>query len=249
MKSRRSQTMSPLSDLSLALVVSDWKKAKALALGVPSQAKIWTKRTGFFEGTKQSTCLPLHEACVTTAPVDTVKAILNAHTDAARTKETAYSRLPLHCACRRKMSDPAVIALLLTAHKAACLVPDDLGRLPLHYALSNGAHAQVIHMILSACPESARGVDNASWTPLHVACTIGPSMGVVTALLHIYPEAAILRTDRGSTPVKCLSATTQHRAEIKELLREATQRFDETFVNPLLKTRLLLADNHDAFLV
>lgn len=241
--------MSRPSELSLALANLDWKKATALARGVPAQAAIWTKRPGFFEGVKNSHCLALHEACITTAPASTVKAILNAHPDAARTKETSYSRLPLHCSCRRVRADPAVIGLLLAAHKAACLIPDDLGRLPIHYALSNGADPQVIQLLLKAQPESARGVDLNSWTPLHVACAVGSSISEIRALLQVYPEAAIMRTDKGSTPAKCVRKMAANRQEIKDLLKEARQQFDATFVNPLATRKPLLADNHDAVLV
>jgi ankyrin repeat protein len=241
--------MSPSSDLSLAIANLDWTRATALAKGVPAQAAIWTKRAGFFEGVKHARCLPLHEACVTTAPTATVQAILNANPTAARTKETSYSRLPLHCACRRANADPSVIRLLLGAHKAACLVPDELGRLPLHYALSNAADSAVIHLLLSAQPESARGVDAGGWTPLHVACAEGAPIGVIMALLHQYQEACIMRTDKGSTPAKCLSKTAANRQEIKDMLREARLQFDATFVNPLATRKTLLADNHDAVLV
>jgi Ankyrin repeats (3 copies) len=268
--------MAPLNELSLALVVSDWKKATAIAKNSPAQAALWTKRAGFFEGVKQSYCLPLHEVCWSSAcraaPLDTVAAILAAHGAAARTRESAYGRLPLHCACRRPMSSThststnkndddhphyaaAVIALLLRAHPAACLVPDDLGRLPLHYALSNGADATIIHLLLRVSPESARGVDAASWTPLHVACAVGASLGMVQALVHLHPAAAIMRTDKGSTPMQCLrsSATTATRDKeaIRQVLRDARRAFDATFVNPLANPRILVlaVDHADAVLV
>jgi Ankyrin repeats (3 copies) len=279
--------MAPLNELSLALVVSDWEKATAIAKNTPSQAALWTKRVGLFEGVvKPSYCLPLHEVVCssstsTAPPLETVAAILAAHGAAVRTRESAYGRLPLHCACRRPMGSSsastnnnsknndtsanhhhphyaaAVIALLLRAHPAACLVPDDLGRLPLHYALSNnnGADATIVHMLLSASPESARGVDAASWTPLHVACanagsTTTASIGIVQALLHLHPAAAIWRTDKGSTPSQCLSATARDRDAIRQALKEARRAFDATFVNPLANPRILvLADNTDAVLV
>jgi hypothetical protein len=242
--------MSPLSDLSIAIAALDWKKATALAKGVPAQATIWSKRPSLFAGGKPTRCLPLHEACMMTAPATpTVQAILRAYPAAARTKETSYSRLPLHCACRRANPDPAVVRFLLGAHKGACLVPDDLGRLPLHYALSNRADSTVIHLLLTAHPESARGVDLKGFTPLHVACASDSPLGVVRALVGLCPEASVLRTDKGSTPGKCLSQTAANRHEIKEILREARHQFDATFVNPLATRKILLADNHDAVLV
>lgn len=230
--------MSRNSDLSLALVDGDWNRATSIARGVPAQAAMWTHRVGFFEGVKNAHCLPLHEACMTTAPLQTVEAIVMAYRDAVRTAESSYSRLPLHCACRRAKADPAIIKLLLQFHKAACLVPDDLGRLPLHYALSNGADSAVIHLLLTAGPAACKAQDNAGWTPLHVACAAGCKVGIFMALLHEYPEASVLRTDKGSPPIKCLAkSAASDRDEIKEMLKSAQREFDRTFVNPLKRNR------------
>jgi hypothetical protein len=240
--------MSPPNDLSIALATLDWSNASALVNRDPSLAVVWIKRQGFFEGVKKSRCLALHEACVTTAPVSTVNAILQAHPDAIRTKETSYSRLPLHCACRRTQADPAIVALLIKAHRAACLVPDGIGRLPIHYALSNGADSIVIHMLLTSQPESAKGIDLYGWSPLHVACANGNS-GAIVALLQIYPDAVIFRTNKGSTPAMCLSETMENRLEIKSMLRRARRQFDSNFVNPLTARRGSLIGEMDATLV
>jgi len=241
--------MSRNSDLSLAMADLNWSRATALAKGVPAQAAMWTHRVGFFEGVKNAHCLPLHEACMTTAPAQTVEAILLAYRDAVRTAESSYARLPLHCACRRAKADPAIIKLLLQFHKAACLVPDDLGRLPLHYALSNGADSTVVHMLLTAGAAACKAQDNAGWTPLHVACAAGCKAGIIMALLHEYPEACILRTDKGSPPIKCLAkSASPDREEIKEMLKAAQREFDRTFVNPLTRNKSL-ESLHDAVYV
>ena len=85
--------MARRSDLSVAIVAEDWRQATSLAKGVSSQAKTWSKRTGFFEIAKVSNLLPLHEACVANAPISVVAAVLNAYPAAARTKESSLSRL------------------------------------------------------------------------------------------------------------------------------------------------------------
>lgn len=241
--------MSRSSDLSLALADLDWRRATVLAKGVPAQASQWTQRVGFFEGVKNAYCLPLHEACMTTAPLPVVEAILLANRDAARTAESSYSRLPLHCACRRAKADPAVIKLLLQFHKVACLVPDDLGRLPLHYALSNGAEPAVIHLLLTSGPDACQAQDHSGWTPLHVACAAGCKAGIIMALLHEYPAACVFRTDKGSPPIKCLAKTAAaDRDEIKQMLKSAQREFDRTFVNPLL-SRKAMDSLHNGVLV
>jgi Ankyrin repeats (3 copies) len=240
--------MAPQNELSLALAQSDWAKATVIAQGCTALASTWVKREGFFDGVKKSHCLALHEACLVDAPKSTVKAILKAHPDAVRTKESAYSRLPLHCACRRSPADPSIIAMLLQSHRAACLVPDAHGRLPIYYALSNRADSTIIHMLLSAQPDSAKGVDEHGWSPLHVACATG-NHGAIGALLQLYPEAVILRTDKGSTPSMCLSKTMEGRDEIKGALRRARQQFDAQFVNPLTRRNMPLIEAADVAMV
>jgi hypothetical protein len=222
------------SDLSLALADLDWERATATAKAHPNQAAQWSNREGFFDGHHRSaTCLPLHEACLTTAPVETVSAIVRAHPLAVKSAESSFRRLPLHCACRRTRADPLVIRILLHWHRAACLVPDDLGRLPLHYALSNGAEAPVVHALLSAGPAAARGVDSTGWTPLHVATAGGASVAVVRALLELNPEAVVMRTDKGSTPLETMDRSAPHFMDVMILLRRFRKEFDATFNSPL----------------
>ena len=240
------------SELSLALADLDWVRAEAIVQSKPQQASQWVVRHGFFEGVKDAHCLPLHEACVTTAPASTVNAILCANLAAAKTRETSYRRLPLHCACRRRdsLADAEIVRNLINAYPAGCLVPDDLGRLPVHYALSNGAPPHIIHMLIQANPKAARGVDNRGWTPLHVACSAGASVSVISALLHECPEAVVLHTKKGSTPIQCLPNTMPDRHRVKQLLKEARIEFDSSFISPLNENRkTLLQDNHDVVLV
>jgi Ankyrin repeats (3 copies) len=177
-------------------------------------------------------------------PSSIVQAIIEAHPDGVRTKESSFSRLPLHCACKRSAADPEIIALLIKAHGAACLVPDSVGRLPIHYALSNGASTAIIHLLLAAQPDSAKGVDLNGWCPLHVACSVGNKDAII-ALVQIFPEATFFRTTHGSTPTMCLSKATDDRDEVKRLLKAARQRFDATFVNPMKtqRTSLVLETN------
>lgn len=240
------------SELSVALTSLNWAQAEAVVKAHPQQASQWSMRQGFFEGVRNSHCLPLHEACVLAdCPVSTVKAILCANLAACRTRESSYRRLPLHCACRRRPAlDIQVLKALLQAYAPACLVPDDLGRLPLHYALSNGASQSVVQLLLQTHPQAAQGVDNRGWTPLHVACSTGASLSIIQSLIQLYPEAVILHTKKGSTPVNCLPKDVPDRQKIKQLIKNAREEFDKTFVDPLNTNRkTLLEDNHDVLLV
>ena len=240
--------MASSNELSIAIDNLDWPKAEILAKEFPSLASSWSKRSGVFEGVKKSHCLAIHEACLSTAPASIIQAIHEAHPNGVRTKESSFSRLPLHCACKRTSSDPLVIAVLIHAHKNACLIPDSMGRLPLHYALSNGADTTIIYLLLSSHPDSAKGVDLYGWSPLHVACSVGNKPAII-ALLQIYPEATITRTNKGSTPLSCLSKTMEDRCEVKQLLKAARQQFDSTFANPLTAPRILLHSDTETFLV
>ena len=240
--------MSTSNELSIAIANREWSKAEILAKKEPSLAAQWIKRSGLFEGVKKSYCLALHEAVLSNAPAATIHAIIEAHPDGVRTKESSFSRLPLHCACKNATADPLVIAVIVNAHKSACLVPDSAGRLPIHYSLSNKADATITYLLLSSSADSAKGVDLNGWTPLHVACSVG-NKGAIVALLQIYPEAAFTRTDKGSTPLLCLSKTMEDRNEVKHMLKAARQQYDSTVSNPIIAHRISLLSGAESFLV
>jgi hypothetical protein len=223
------------SELSRCITTDDWINVENIATDHPAQARQSSQRHGFFEGLRDSTCLPLHECLVAaTAPLAATAAVLAAYPDAVHCTESSYLRLPLHCACRRH-ADPAVVALLLDYHDGACLIPDQLGRLPLHYALSNGAEPSVVQLLLQRRPEAARGVDARGWTPLHVAASMGADSTIVQALLAAHPAAVVLRTKKGSSVLKCLHKQCPNRQQLKELLLAARQEFDANFRSPLLQ--------------
>jgi ankyrin repeat protein len=240
--------MSISNELSLAIANLDWVRAEKLAREEPSLAAQWNKRSGLFDGVKKTYCLAIHEAIISNAPASTVLAIIEAHPDGVRTKESSYSRLPLHCACKNANVDPSVIAVLIKVHNSACLVPDNVGRLPIHYSLSNGADTTVIFLLLNSHPDSAKGVDLNGWSPLHVACSVG-NKRAIAALLEIYPEATFSRTDKGSTPILCLSKTMENRNEVKQMLKAARQQYEATVTNPFKTQRISLLADAESFLV
>lgn len=224
---RPSINMAP-SPLSKSIMNDRWDEAIGIARSQPDKAKIWGMRQGFFEGLKDSTVLPLHECLVANGPVELVQALIYAYPKGVQQKESSYQRLPLHCACR-KNANPKVIQLLLEADSEAALVADSLGRLPLHYALSNGANDEVITLLLKYHANSARGCDNRGWTPLHVACGMGASTHVVSMILNSYPEACILKTRKGSRPVKCVNPKAANKEEVKALLQMRKKEVDANY--------------------
>jgi hypothetical protein len=120
------------SDLSQAITSEQWDRVLALCQSKPDSAKVWTVRQGLFEGIKDSSVLPIHEALVGGAPYAIVAAILAAYPDSVFTKESSYKRLALHCACR-KNAIMQVVELLLKSYSEAALIADNLGRLPSKY--------------------------------------------------------------------------------------------------------------------
>jgi hypothetical protein len=104
-------------------------------------------------------------------------------------------------------------------------------------------------MLLTAHPEAARGVDLGGFTPLHVACAAGSSTGIIMALLQVNPEAVVMRTEKGSTPIKCLAKNAENRQEVKEILKQAKTCFDANFNNPLLAKPILLMKENSVVLV
>ena len=117
------------SDLSTAITSDQWEQVVALANSKPGTAKHWNTRQGLFEGIKDASVLPIHEALVAGAPHNVIEVLLLAYPDSVYCKESSYQRLPLHCACR-KNANVQVVDLLLKHYSDAALAPDSLGRLP-----------------------------------------------------------------------------------------------------------------------
>ena len=64
---------------------------------------------------------------------------------------------------------------------------------------------------------------------LHVACGMGASTHVVELILNSYPEACILKTRKGSRPVKCINPKAVNKEEVKQLLNERKKEVDASY--------------------
>lgn len=242
------------SELALAIQSSDWAKALKLIEQRPDLATRWSVLQGFFEGLKDAKVLPLHQACAVAGVSQALmERLVQIYPQAIHCRESSYQRLPLHCACRTA-ADPAIIRVLLQAEQQLgtcevssssslslsspqhhqqhqpqqCLQADLLQRVPLHYALSNGAHAETIQLLLQAAPQAAASVDRRGWTPLHVATSVGCSVAVLRMVLEAHPAAIDRRTLQGSSPAKCLHRTCRHRQELKKILRQAKKDYESS---------------------
>lgn len=182
----------------------EWEQVIQQAKNHPGEVRSWSCRPGFFEGVKDSDVLPIHECVSMGAPVEVIKALVNAFPQGLAEKESAYRRLAIHIACRNAM-DKDVIQYLIKSYPLGVATDDILGRVPLHYTCSNGADEQTIDMLMESCPGSTRAYDRRGWLPIHVACSVGASLHVVQIMLDAFPESAVLTTNKGSDPRKCAS--------------------------------------------
>lgn len=58
---------------------------------------------------------------------------------------------------------------------------------------------------------------------------MGASTYVVKLLLQAYPEASIMKTRKGSRPLKCVNPKASNKDEVKELLQMYKKEIDENF--------------------
>lgn len=187
------------NQLNLYLFEEDWQAAIAeVQERHPLDAQKWTNRTGFFDGDHEASVLPIHIACSLNAPLEVVRAIVEAYPACLRAKETSFKRLPIHVACM--FSAPVnVIEYLAQEYVAGTLEPDTLGRLSIHYACNNGALMDVVQTLLRVNSASTLYGDCNGWLPLHVAIRCGASTEVVREIVRVCPAAVAMKTKKSST--------------------------------------------------
>ena len=206
------------SNLNKYLFNEDWKSAVTEIERHPNDAKVWSSQAGFFDGDHDSHVLPLHVACSLHAPLDVIKAIVEAYPDGLSAKETSFKRLPLHVSCQMS-ENPEVIEYLARQYVGATIEPDVLGRLPIHYCCSNGAPLDVVKTLLKANSASTLYADYNGWLPLHVAVHFGSSTAVVELLIQACLLSVDHRTKKGSTAIKLAKkVSTKNKEEVIALL-------------------------------
>mmetsp|Transcript_31922 Transcript_31922/g.67112 ORF Transcript_31922/g.67112 Transcript_31922/m.67112 type:complete len:244 (+) Transcript_31922:116-847(+) len=207
--------------LNLHLFEEDWVSAITEIECHPNETRVWSTRPGFFDGEHESHVLPIHVACSLHAPLEVVRAIVEAYPECLSMKESAFKRLPIQVACQ--FAAPLdVIEYLAQEYVAGTLEPDILGRLPIHYACSNGAPMDVVQALLRANPASALYEDFNGWLPLHVAVHFGASTEVVNELIRVCPVAVTMKTKKQSTALSLAEKiSTKNRQEVITMLRGA----------------------------
>lgn len=114
---------------------------------------------------------------------------------------------------RSKHSDPGLF--IEEASRA-----DDRGNLPLHTACCHQPTADVVEVLLKACPSAASQPNANGNLPLHQAAMWQASSEVVEVLLSRYPEAATVRNQYGSLALH-LAASNRADAKVVRLLIDA----------------------------
>lgn len=211
--------------LNLLLLDEDWQSAITEIECHPNEAKVWSNRPGFFDGEHESNVLPIHVAVSLHAPLEVVKAIVDAHPECVKLVESAFKRLPLHVACQFA-ANKEVIEYLVGEYKAGTMEADVLGRLPLHYLCSNGAPLDVVRILIKTNNSSTLCGDYNGWLPLHVAIHFGAGSQVVEELVNACPASVVtMKTKKGSSALTLAKkVASKNKEEIVALLEAAEAR-------------------------
>jgi hypothetical protein len=63
-----------------------------------------------------------------------------------------------------------------------------------------------------------------------VACGVGASTNVVLHLLKAFPEASVVKTNKGSSPLRCLDAQNAlNKSEVRTILSKYERQVNERF--------------------
>lgn len=214
--------------LNIYLFDEDWQSAITEIDCHPNETKVWSTRPGFFDGDHESHVLPIHVACSLHAPLDVIRAIVEANPDCLSKKESSFKRLPIHVACQ--FAAPAdVIDYLAQQYVAGTLEPDILGRLPIHYACSNGAPMSVVKTLLQSNAASPVYADYNGWLPIHVAVHFGATTDVIREIIRVCPSAVMMKTRKQSTALSLAKKVkTKNKEEVVALIEEAMASSENT---------------------
>jgi hypothetical protein len=119
---------------------------------------------------------------------------------------TRNTCLPIHLACMRKPPVEVITAfftLSVTRDKNFLIAQDSMGRCPLHHACRYNASCDVIHVLISLCPDSLYKKSHDGCLPLHLLCLYAKSHTLLKPLMHmlwIMPLSVLIMDDHGLLP-------------------------------------------------
>ena len=207
-----------LTELYQAITDQDWTLAASICKKDPIQAAIWVVRHYSEDNNENQSAsvmspeqepeimwrfLPLHSACARQPPYNTLVALLNAYSDAAKCVDD-QGMYALHYACGNQ-ADESVVRLLLNTFIKAASIPDPRGMLPLHYTAcwgpSSTALAQgVLNLLIQAYPAALTIRDHDGNTPLDLAMDGDyPEKNAVADTLRQWTKKQSVISSNGST--------------------------------------------------
>ena len=146
--------------------------------------------------------LPLHIACEEEQNSEVIKALIRAHPNSAKVKDT-NGKLPLHYACNKWQNDE-VIKALIKAYPAGIVVEDKEGKMPVNVkvmGLKTITFEVMTEALIETFLKDIEAQDNdVSW-PLHNACKNGKRLNVIKDLIARYPNAVSTPDENGSWPL------------------------------------------------
>jgi hypothetical protein len=180
----------------------------------PSDAKV-----GGGSGDDALVLPPLHIACQSGAPIQVIKALLNANPIASQIACGMQDRLPLHFLLAAATSSTApvqesVVIALVESYPASCRIVDGAGNLPIHLAcMAMHASDAIFNSILSMYPEGAYARNHAGMYPLHLAASNGDLST---------KKAALAALDRGTiyasiSKMTSMRLSMEHESQMKSL--------------------------------
>ena len=214
-----------LTELYQAITDQDWTLAVSICKKDPIQAAIWVVRHYSEDNNENQSSsvmtpeqepeimwrfLPLHSACARQPLHDTLVALLNAYSDAAKCVDD-QGMYALHYACGNQ-ADESVIRLLLNAFSKAASIPDPRGMLPLHYTAcwgpSSTALAQgVLTLLIKAYPAALNIRDHDGNTPVDLAMEGDyPEKYAVVDTLRQWTKKKGMMSSNGSTTSSTMSS-------------------------------------------
>ena len=198
----RSTSSSNDKNISKHIQLENWSVVKAICRRSPKQTFRWSTRTGFFNGTRKSRVLPIHEAFANRAPPDVIEALLEAYPASIALKESCFGLTPLHIAC--KFNAPVDSIRVAIKYNACASTRDNHGRTPIHYVCSRNCKIDALRLLVKTYSKAVYYVDHRGWLPIHNACRYGADYKSIKLLVSIFPESVRARTNMGFTPLKTI---------------------------------------------
>ena len=129
--------------------------------------------------------LPLHVACLMSAPIGIIELLLTIYPKALTSHDPHNGSLPIHLACSSTSKSSSSLTLIQTLlnNKATTKAVDDRGRLPLHYAILSKSPDEIVRYLVQLDAQSLYCPDEEGKTPLQYARQVYPSDCSVLGML------------------------------------------------------------------